>query len=181
MRFEMCKTGEKLWSVGRLLEIPLNFYYCSIYSSLQSCIFWPYINIYRAFFSQLNIFVSSQLPYSFVQYHYVVHNSACIFSWIRKRSGHLPSCNTWHPKHVKMLLYIASCCNCTLHSKCKNVARYLTSVNTIYLNINQLDALNFIASLFHASTCSEHMCPSSGGQNCTIQSLVSSHWNKWVV
>ena len=28
----------------------------------------------------------------------------------------------------------------------------------IYLNINQLDALNFIMSLFHASTCFEHMC-----------------------
>ena len=45
----------------------------------------------------------------------------------------------------------------------------------IYLNISQLDALNFIMSLFHASTCFEHMCSSSGGQNCTIQPLVSSH------
>jgi hypothetical protein len=45
----------------------------------------------------------------------------------------------------------------------------------IYLNIDQLDALNFIMSLFHASTCFEHMCSSSGGQNCTIQPLVSSH------
>ena len=26
----------------------------------------------------------------------------------------------------------------------------------IYLNINQLDALNFIISFFHASTCFEH-------------------------
>ena len=45
----------------------------------------------------------------------------------------------------------------------------------IYLNINQLDALNFIMSLFHASTCFEHTCSSSGCQNCTIQPLVSSH------
>ena len=45
----------------------------------------------------------------------------------------------------------------------------------IYFNINQLDALNFIMSLFHASTYFEHKCSSSGGQNCTIQSLVSSH------
>ena len=44
-----------------------------------------------------------------------------------------------------------------------------------YLNINQLDALHFIMSLFHASTCFEDKCSSSGGQNCTIQSLVSSH------
>jgi len=28
----------------------------------------------------------------------------------------------------------------------------------IYLNINQLDALNFMMSLFHASICFEHMC-----------------------
>jgi hypothetical protein len=51
----------------------------------------------------------------------------------------------------------------------------------IYLNINQLDALNFVMSLFHASTCFEHMYSLSGGQNCTMQPLVSSHWNKWVV
>ena len=42
-------------------------------------------------------------------------------------------------------------------------------------NINQLDALNFIISLFQACTCFEHMCSSSGGQNCIIKSLVSSH------
>jgi len=51
----------------------------------------------------------------------------------------------------------------------------------VYLYINQLDALNFIMSLFHASTCFEPMCSSPGGQNCTIQPLVSSYWNKWVV
>jgi len=45
----------------------------------------------------------------------------------------------------------------------------------IYLNINQLDALNFIMSLFHASTCFEHMCSLPGGQNCNIQPLVLSH------
>ena len=44
----------------------------------------------------------------------------------------------------------------------------------IYNNIKQLDALNFIMNLFHASTCFEHMCSSSGGQNCTIQPVVSS-------
>jgi len=42
--------------------------------------------------------------------------------------------------------------------------------------INQLDAQNFCftVSLFHASTCFEDMCSSSGGQNCIIQPLVSS-------
>ena len=42
--------------------------------------------------------------------------------------------------------------------------------------INQLYAQNFFTiSLFHASTCFEHMCSSSRGQNCITQSLVSSH------
>ena len=43
--------------------------------------------------------------------------------------------------------------------------------------INQIDAQNFCFTiiLFHASTCFEHMCSSSGGQNCIIQHLVSSH------
>jgi len=39
----------------------------------------------------------------------------------------------------------------------------------------QVDALNFLISLFQASTCFEHMCSSSGGQNCIKQPLVSSH------
>ena len=49
----------------------------------------------------------------------------------------------------------------------------------LFINIDQLDALNFIISLFQASTCFEHMCSSSGGQNCIIQSLVSSHLYVW--
>ena len=42
--------------------------------------------------------------------------------------------------------------------------------------INQLDAQNFCftISLFHASTCFEHMCSSSGDQNCITEPLVSS-------
>ena len=35
----------------------------------------------------------------------------------------------------------------------QNLNKFLPS---IYLNINQLDALNFIMSLFHVSTCFEH-------------------------
>ena len=49
----------------------------------------------------------------------------------------------------------------------------------LFININQLDALNFIISLFQASTCFEHMYSSSGGPNCIIQSLVSSHQQLW--
>jgi len=42
--------------------------------------------------------------------------------------------------------------------KVQNVRKYF------YLKINQLDALNFIVSLFYASICFEHTFPSSGGQ-----------------
>ena len=39
--------------------------------------------------------------------------------------------------------------------------------------INQFDAQTFCftVSLFHASTCFENMCLSSGGQNCITQPL----------
>ena len=60
--------------------------------------------------------------------------------------------------------------------------------NEIYLNlnttfisvINQLDAQNFCftVSLFHASTCFEQMCSSSGGQKFITQPLESSHYVK---
>ena len=55
--------------------------------------------------------------------------------------------------------------------------QYLMLCTEFILVINQLDAQNFCftVSLFHASTCFEHMCSSSGGQNCIIQHLVSSH------
>jgi len=50
-----------------------------------------------------------------------------------------------------------------------------TNILHLFININQLDAQNFLISLFQASTCFEHMCSSSGGQNRITQSLVSSH------
>ena len=39
----------------------------------------------------------------------------------------------------------------------------------LFLNINQFDAVNFIISLVQASTCFEHMCLSSRGQNLVHQ------------
>jgi len=58
---------------------------------------------------------------------------------------------------------------------------YIMFVTYLFINTNKLDALNFIISLFQASTRFEHMYSSSGGQNCIIQSLVSWYWNKWMV
>jgi len=54
----------------------------------------------------------------------------------------------------------------------KNHIQWVISV------INQLDAQHFCftISLFHAFTCFEHMCSSSGGQNCITQA-----WNNLIV
>ena len=70
------------------------------------------------------------------------------------------------------VLYAGMCCMwvCVLYAGmcvvCGYVCCMLNKINSSYLfiNINQLDALNFIISLFHASTCFEHMCSLSGGQ-----------------
>jgi hypothetical protein len=64
-------------------------------------------------------------------------------------------------------------------SLCANAKHRNTSPKTncefLFINIHQLDALNFIITLFQASTCFDHMCSSSGGQKFITQSLVSSH------
>jgi len=52
------------------------------------------------------------------------------------------------------------------------------TLNCVFISvINELDAQNFCftISLFLVSTCFEHMCSSSWGQNCITQPLVSSH------
>jgi len=63
-----------------------------------------------------------------------------------------------------------------LHKNCTGSTHATFSV-VFVSEVNQLDAQKFCftISLFHASTCFEHMCSSSGGQNCIIQHLVSSH------
>ena len=64
----------------------------------------------------------------------------------------------------------------------ENQITHFVVLLTVHLSIfisviNQLDAqyFCFTISLFHASTCFEHTCSSSGGQNGITQPLVSSH------
>jgi len=61
-----------------------------------------------------------------------------------------------------------------LLSKLKQNDRENVTVAFLYPVINQLDAQNFCftISLFHASTCFEHMYSSSSGQNCITQPLI---------
>ena len=65
---------------------------------------------------------------------------------------------------------------------CIYIYIYFDVLLTVHLSIfislfNQLDAQNLFHKwvLFHASTWFEHMCSSSGVQNCITQPLVSSH------
>ena len=56
---------------------------------------------------------------------------------------------------------------------------YDITISFLFININQLDALNFfIISLSQASTCFEHMCSSSGGQ-IVLYSLWYHHTYRW--
>jgi len=66
----------------------------------------------------------------------------------------------------------------TMNYHCEIFDVLLTVHLSIFISvINQLDAQNFCftISLFHASTCLEHLCLSLGGQNCITQPVVSSH------
>jgi len=87
------------------------------------------------------------------------------------------------PMYIKFFLLYQVLCIC-IYIDDRNSRDY-TQRSTclyIYLNINQLDALDFIMSLFHASTCFEHTCLSSAGQ-IVLYSLwyhhtETSEWSK---
>ena len=68
------------------------------------------------------------------------------------------------------------------HSLHRDINTTFDVLLTVHLSIfisviTQLDAQHFCfkISLFHASTCFEQMCSSSGDQNCISQLLVSSY------
>jgi len=80
----------------------------------------------------------------------------------------------------KKTLRVRTVSNTGIYCSSDTVGTFFDVLLTVHLSIfisviNQLDARNvcFIISLFHASTCFEHMCSSSGGQNCITQPLVS--------
>ena len=61
-------------------------------------------------------------------------------------------------------------------------ARMLTGTQTsswlLFINIDQLDALNFVISLFQASTCFKHMCSRQEGK-IVLYSLWYHHTYRW--
>ena len=76
-------------------------------------------------------------------------------------------------RETKQLLDLFSWWAWEWPTRSKHVA--LTHITFLFVSvINQLDTQNFCftVSLFRASTCFEHMCPSSGVQNCITQPLV---------
>ena len=111
---------------------------------------------------------------------------------VLQRPAQLDSNSLWHClcswTDSRLFLWSSSPCDvsyqqwrtyCSQHQQSLiNFVVLLTVHLSIFISvINQLDAQNFCftISLFHASTCFEHMCSSSGGQNCIKQPLVSSH------
>ena len=80
--------------------------------------------------------------------------------------------NHWSTTYQQLTLFL------TVQTYRRSFEALLTVHFSIFISvINQLDAQKFCftISLFHASTCFDHMCSSSGGQNCITQPLVSSH------
>ena len=96
--------------------------------------------------------------------HSTPHNAKIQKKWNLISSPHTLS---W-PIQEKIFLRTGKAVRC-------QCSHYIIFIVNLFININQLDALNFIISLFQASTCFEQKYSLSGGQNCTIQSLVSSH------
>jgi len=83
--------------------------------------------------------------------------------------GNLRECNG---RYLRKIAVLNGC-----RSLSSNLFNYTLQHMHIFISvINQLDAQKFCftISLFHASTYFEHMCSSSGGQNCITQPLVSS-------
>ena len=84
----------------------------------------------------------------------------------------LSTSSNFSPTHYTLSFAVEkNCVYCAVRTEYLNRITFFISI------INQLDAQNFCftQSLFHASTCFEHMCSSSGGKKCITQPLVSSH------
>jgi len=75
---------------------------------------------------------------------------------------------------VEMNCYTVTEC-ATIQKKFRNLLSKSNTKMYLFININQLDALNFIIGLFQASTCFEHICSSSGGQKLyyTVSGIIT--------
>ena len=112
-----------------------------------------------------------------------VQNGSEVHSqWVRRPEsgdGHTPPPTT-EAINVWSCNYISPICFHVVENDNSNFDVLLTVHLSIFISVfNQPDAQNFCfkISLFHASTCFEHMCSSSsGGKNCITQPLVSSNF-----
>ena len=138
--------------------------YCSVYSVFivpTGTRRLPWVKFFRAFSS-----VVRQMP---------GYNS--------QRPGHGPHSSQFVNCVVLFNVFVDCVVLCTVFvSMCTvllppgvnpTAVKYITLY--LFLNINQLDALNFIISLFQASTFFEHMCSSSGGQKLyyTVSGIIT--------
>jgi len=109
-------------------------------------------------------------------YVYLPEYRKCYTENVRLSSKHRKVCLrfcSFLSKLKDIDLQLHACTNC-----CTCFDVLLTVHHSIFISVfNQLDAQNLFHNKFiYASTCFEHMCSSSGGQNCITQPLVSSHW-----
>ena len=100
--------------------------------------------------------------------------------WYSVRHGGKNGWSTESDKTAEQVkIFIRSSRKPAIRSSCKiHVSR--KNLSTFISVINQLDVQNFCftITLFHASTCFEHMCSPSGSQNC-IHSLWYYHTYRW--
>ena len=154
----------------------------SAYSSIVAC----FVNGYYCFYqSAVSFKKNRELGFLIVSSQYSRENEVR-FKRSENWYGIIQSCSVYIS--IYTFTYSHEHNNITISSDINTQLYFFHVLLTVHLNIfisviNQLDAQYFCfrISLFHASTCFEHTCSSSGGQNCITQPLVSSHWNKWVV
>jgi len=157
-------------------------YYISVGSS--TCfVFWhPSSGARTAVITASGINISSSVFYSLqsIDTRITLFHAATCFKHMCSSSGD-QNCITQPLVSSHLSVTVPCTPTCVMIQMLYNTLFFYVLL-TVHLSIffsviNQFDAQNFCftISLFHASTCFEHMWSSSGGQNCITQPLVSSH------
>ena len=128
-------------------------------NKVEHKIYFALVSVYYIYLLQMDRLLTFQPDFK---------NQSCAIDYVCKR--HVCYCISCLKSHALLMTFKNN-----VHP---NFYFLLTVHLSIFISvINQIDAQNFCftISLFHASTCFEHMCSSSGGQNCITQPLVPSH------
>jgi len=104
---------------------------------------------------------------------------ACVLT-IRRSKLHYTasvSCTKFlfYNKFISCLYMFRACVLTIRRSKLHYTASGIITPIGCVMPLYHVQNFCFTINLFHASTCFEHVCSPSGGQNCITQPLVSSH------